>query len=63
MGKEILNEKEVFREYDLGVPWLRKRRRLGLDPPYMKIGKMVRYRREDIEAFLIDHLVNTSDKE
>jgi hypothetical protein len=59
--KEVLDEREVFAGYNLGISWLRKRRRLRLDPTYIRIGRMVRYRREDIESFLIDHLVSTTE--
>ena len=58
-----MDEKGVFRKYDLSKSFLRKRRRLGQNPPYLKIGRMVKYRREDIEAFLVDHMVKTSDDE
>jgi hypothetical protein len=61
VGKEVLNEKEVWSEYGLSVPWLRKQRRLRRGPIYLKIGKSVRYRREDLEGFLVDHMVLTTD--
>lgn len=53
----LLKEKEVDAEYRLLISWLRKMRRLGGGPPFLKIGKMVRYRRADVEAFLAAHLV------
>lgn len=59
--KDVLNEKEVFADYDLGIPWLRKQRRLRRGPIFLRIGRMIKYRREDIESYLIDHMVNTSD--
>jgi predicted DNA-binding transcriptional regulator AlpA len=48
----VLTETDVQREYGLSRPWLRKKRLFREDPPFLKIGKMVRYRREDIERFL-----------
>jgi predicted DNA-binding transcriptional regulator AlpA len=50
--REVLTEKEVHDYWALSVAWLRKKRRLGDGPIYLKIGKMVRYRRSDIEAYL-----------
>jgi len=57
---EVLNEREVSIEFGLSVPWLRKQRRLGKGPPYLKLGKIVRYFREDVRAYLIDHMVLTT---
>jgi hypothetical protein len=48
----ILDEDGVLRNYSFKKAWLRKRRRLGGGPPFLKIGRLVRYRREDIEEFL-----------
>jgi hypothetical protein len=58
-SRQLLKEKEVDGEYGLTISWQRKKRRLGGGPPFLKIGKMVRYRRADIEAFLAAHLVET----
>ncbi len=38
------------------TPTLRKRRREGKGPPYIKIGRLVRYRQSDLDAFLEKHL-------
>jgi predicted DNA-binding transcriptional regulator AlpA len=54
----VLSEREVHTQYGFSIPWLRKRRRLGDGPPYLKIGALVRYRREDIDQFLRSHVVN-----
>ena len=37
-------------------PYLQKRRRLHLDPPYVKVGRMIIYRESDLDAFLEKHL-------
>jgi len=50
--EEYLEEKSVRRQYALSVPWLRKRRCLGLPPKYYRVGRMIRYKRTDIEEFL-----------
>ena len=58
--RELLNEREVFNEYRLSIPWQRKTRRIGGGPAFLKIGKrMIRYRREDIEDFLSRHRVES----
>lgn len=56
---EILTEKDVYKDYRLTGPWLRKRRRLGDGPTYMKIGRLIRYRRSDIEAYLADRTIKS----
>jgi predicted DNA-binding transcriptional regulator AlpA len=49
----VLDEDGVSKSYGFTKPWLRKRRRLGDGPPFLKLGRrMVRYRREDIEEYL-----------
>ena len=53
----LLSEREVHKEYGFTIPWLRKRRRVGDGPPHLKIGALVRYRREDIDEFLRSHVV------
>jgi predicted DNA-binding transcriptional regulator AlpA len=58
---EVLNEREVSTEFGLSVPWLRKQRRLGKGPTYLKVGRMIRYFREDVRAYLIDHVVSTTE--
>ena len=55
-----LTDRGIEVEYGLSVPWLRKRRRLRLPPRFLKIGRMIRYRREDIESFLDDLVVEPS---
>jgi len=36
----------------LSVSTLRKRRRLGLPPVYIRVGRRIVYAREDLDAFL-----------
>jgi predicted DNA-binding transcriptional regulator AlpA len=49
---DLLTEREVSRGWSLTVPWLRRTRREGRGPRFLKLGKMVRYRRGDIEEYL-----------
>ncbi len=57
--RELLSEREVHTQFGLGVPWLRKCRRLRSGPPFVKIGRMIRYRRADVEQFLDAHVIQT----
>jgi predicted DNA-binding transcriptional regulator AlpA len=60
-NQEILNEREVQEVYGFSVPYLRRARRERRGPRFLKIGKLVRYRRADIEAYLSLHAVETRE--
>lgn len=62
-SRELLKEKEFYGEYGLSISWQRKMRRVGGGPAFVKIGKMVRYRRADIEAYLAAHVVRHRESE
>ena len=55
--KQVLTEREVHTRYGLTVPWLRKRRRVGGGPNYLKLGRLIRYRVPDIDLFLAERIV------
>jgi predicted DNA-binding transcriptional regulator AlpA len=57
VSKQLLSERELHSEYGLSVPWLRKKRRLGGGPAHLKLGRLVRYRRVDIDAYIAAHVV------
>lgn len=52
INKEWLNPKEVFSEYGFSVSTLAKWRMDNLNLAYSKMGKYIKYKRSDIEAFL-----------
>ncbi len=63
---ELLKEMEVAKLIGLSVHWLRRKRWGGGGIPYIKIseglGGAVRYRREDVEAFISSKMrKSTSD--
>jgi predicted DNA-binding transcriptional regulator AlpA len=58
---EILNERQVQETYGFSIPYLRRTRRERRGPRYLKVGKLVRYRKADIEAYLAAHAVETRD--
>jgi predicted DNA-binding transcriptional regulator AlpA len=57
---ELLSERQVWSGYSLTIPWLRRSRRERRGPRFLKLGKMVRYRRGDIEAYLVANTVETN---
>jgi len=62
VNRDVLNEREVWEEYGFTIPFLRRARRERRGPRFLKVGKMVRYRRADVEAYLSAHVVETSDR-
>ena len=59
---KLLNEKQVDEEYGLTVAWLRRHRLPRTGPPYLKLGGLVRYRREAIEAYLAENTIATTEE-
>lgn len=53
----LLREAGVTRQYKFSGPWLRKNRRLKTGPPFIRIGRMVFYRKSDLDAFVAAHKV------
>jgi hypothetical protein len=56
--KSILNEHGAARYVGLAVQTLRNKRFRGEPPVYYKISRSVRYRVEDLEAFLKKHRID-----
>jgi predicted DNA-binding transcriptional regulator AlpA len=46
----LMTEKEVDAHYGIGVPKLRRHRLERTGPNYLKLNRLVRYRKDDIEA-------------
>lgn len=59
---ELLRERQVRQQYNLGIPWLRRARREGRGPKFLRLRRMIFYRRRDIEAYLMAHEVQTTEK-
>jgi predicted DNA-binding transcriptional regulator AlpA len=55
----VLNEREAAEVVGCSVALMRKWRLFREGPPYVKIGRLVRYRQADLDAFLDAHLVAT----
>jgi len=56
---KVITEREIAATYGLTVAWLRRARRENRGPRYLKISRMVRYCRRDVEIFLAEHSVET----
>ena len=62
-NSNVLNEHEAASMLGCSAALLRKWRRLGDGPSYSKLGRLVRYRQEDIQAFLEAHRVEPGGAE
>lgn len=51
MTSQWMGEKQVAAEYGIGLQTLRNHRHQRTGIPYYKIGRGVRYKRQDIEAY------------
>jgi len=58
--KEWLTPKEVNKEFGFSVSTLAKWRMNNLNLSFSKMGKYIRYRRADIEAFIESNLVEVA---
>ena len=58
-SQEVMTERQVSEIYGFTVPYLRRARRERRGPRFLKLGKLVRYRKSDIEAFLTAHAIET----
>jgi hypothetical protein len=53
----LVNEYVAAKELDKGVQTLRNLRSQRRGPPYVKIGKSVRYNIEDLKEFIHNHTI------
>ena len=54
-NKSILTEKEAALIVGMSVPWMQRKRWEGGGPPYVKYDRAVRYRLEDLQAWVDAH--------
>jgi predicted DNA-binding transcriptional regulator AlpA len=59
----LLTEKEVSELLSISLATLRRRRTEGRPPRFVKIGASVRYRTEDIDAFIQSSVIAVSGEE
>ena len=54
-AKPLLNEDDTAKKINVKKPCLRRWRRELRNLPFVKVGRLVRYRPEDIERFIREH--------
>jgi Helix-turn-helix domain len=59
--KLTVDERDGANYIDFSQAALRKWRREGKGPAYVRVGRSVRYRVDDLDAFLTAHRVETRD--
>jgi len=59
INERLLTQAQVAQITGMSSAWLEMARFKGTGIPYVKIGRSVRYRQQDIEKFISDHYVGT----
>ena len=62
MAPDILHTPEAANYLRLSKPTLERMRLTGDGPPYAKLGKAVRYRRTDLDAWLASRLIRSTSE-
>ena len=52
---KLLTETEVAARLEVTKPCLRRWRHEGRGLPFVRVGRLVRYRPQDVERFITDH--------
>lgn len=60
--KDRLNNKEAAQYLGLKAATLNKWRVYGEGPPFIKVGRLVRYRRSDLDAYLSGRRVQSTSE-
>ena len=60
--KKLLDEGDVDNEFHLSKAWLRKHRLLGDGPPFIRINRMIFYKRDQLEKWIDQHAVAARQK-
>lgn len=60
MQSHILNERQAAQYLSISVRTLQARRFKCQQPPFLKIGRSVRYRLDDLDVFVAEHVVAPS---
>ena len=61
-GVRAINESELARQANISTAVLRKWRREGKGPRFVKLGRLVRYLARDVDAWLDEQAVGTDNK-
>lgn len=60
--KDLMTDKELAIELDTTTQSLADHRYRGTGPAFVKFGRKVRYRRQDVEAYLAANVYERTDK-
>lgn len=63
MTQEYFSDKEIANKTGIAVKTLRNWRSLGIGPPFFKIESCVRYKADDVEAYLNSKRIETNGKD
>ena len=58
-SNRLLTERELSKRWSCSMGWLANERSAGRGPRYTKIGRMVRYREDDVATFEVARFVDT----
>ena len=59
--KEWINPSETSQEFGFSISTLAKWRMSNKNLPFSKVGKYIKYRRADVEAFLNSNLIDVDE--
>jgi excisionase family DNA binding protein len=57
---KLLTETQVAERFEITKPCLRRWRHEGRGLPFVRVGRLVRYRPEDVEKFIADNMQDVS---
>jgi predicted site-specific integrase-resolvase len=57
----LLLEQEVAQQIGIAIQTMRKWRHEGIGPAHIKIGRTIRYRQEDVDAFFAKAVEDSSE--
>lgn len=60
--KPLLEEEAAAPLIGWSVSTLQKKRVAGDGPPYVKLGRSVRYRPEDLEAYVVERTISSTSQ-
>jgi len=58
-----LTESEASRQIGVSISGLRKWRKNGQGPRYIKLGRLIRYRSSEIQSWLAAHTVSPAEQQ
>lgn len=60
--EHIVDERDAARYLNFTPAFMRRRREVGGGPAYLRIGRTIRYRIADLDAWLAAHRIDPSDR-